>query len=364
MSFIIGRGREEIGTKPVASVGTFRALDGSAGAPLYVDCHHPHAVVIVGKRGYGKSYTLGVLAEELARVDGVAPVVLDPMGTFDTVADGGADIPARVVSEPAVRPDSLDGRSWCQLVGLSPEGGPGALLWQATADERTLDGMCEHIRTSAAPESDSRAALNHVDLADSWDVFDAEAGIDVDTLTGGELTVLDLSGLDEAPMNAVARAVAESLYQASVRERVPRLPWLMVDEAHTFFDGIAGPALETVLTRGRAPGVSSVFVTQRPIAVPDVAISQSDILVSHRLTSEADIAALQAAQPTYMTDSIETRLPTARGEVLIVDDATETVHTALIRERVTRHGGESATVTDSLAVTPPDGAPSNINTDM
>lgn len=358
MSFIIGRARADIEEKPAGKFGRYRALDGSDGAGLYFDCNRPHAMLIVGKRGYGKSYTLGVIAEELARVDGVAPVVLDPMAAFETVASG-TDVPARVVSEPAVRPGSLDGRSWCALVGLSPESAAGALLWQAAKAGRTVDDIREQIRSSTATDAAKRAAINHVDLADSWGVFDAD-GLDVATLTGGECTVLDLSGLDDEPMNAVARSVADTLYRARVDDAVSRLPWLLVDEAHTFFDGVAAPAFETVLTRGRAPGVSSVFVTQRPAALPEVAISQSDILVSHRLTAESDIAALSAAQPTYMTESLETRLPTAPGEVVIVDDSTETVHTAQIRTRITAHGGGSATVCD-----PPEPGQhnSNINTD-
>jgi len=358
VSFIIGRGRADTEGKPAGNLGRFRALDGSDGAQLYFDCNRPHAMLIVGKRGYGKSYTLGVIAEELARIDGVAPVVLDPMGAFETVA-GGTAVPARVISEPAVRPDSLVGRSWCALVGLSPESAAGALLWQAAEAGSTLADIREQIRSRTATDAARRAAINHVDLADSWGVFDAD-GLDATTLTGGELTVLDLSGLADEPMNAVARSVADTLYRASVDDTVSRLPWLLVDEAHTFFDGVAAPALETVLTRGRAPGVSSVFVTQRPAAVPEVAISQSDILVSHRLTAESDIAALSAAQPTYMTDSLETRLPTAPGEVLIVDDSTETVHTAGIRSRITDHGGESATVCDHVQSAQ---SAANINTD-
>jgi hypothetical protein len=59
------------------------------------------------------------------------------------------------------------------------------------------------------------------------------------------------------------------------------------------------------------------------------------------LTAQADVDALKTAQPTYMNESPESKMPTETGEVLIVDDATETVHTAQIRERETSHGGES-----------------------
>jgi hypothetical protein len=158
------------------------------------------------------------------------------------------------------------------------------------------------------------------------------------------LTVVDVSGLDAAPANAVVRGVAEGLYRARVEEALPHLPWLLVDEVHAFFDGIARAALETILTRGRAPGVSLVAATQRPSAVPDVAVSQSDLLVAHRLTAGADLDALERAQPTYMRRSLGDRLPTDPGDVLVIDDTTETVHAARIRQRHTPHGGDDPSV--------------------
>ncbi|WP_233739973.1 ATP-binding protein [Halovenus carboxidivorans] len=347
MQFIIGRGREQLGEKPVGTLGRFRALDGSSGATLYLDLDGPHAAVVVGKRGYGKSYTLGVIAEELATAEPLAPVVVDPMGAFEGFGATEPEIPADVRAQPTVTPNSLTPQSWCALVGLPPQSGAGSLVWQSAQEGSTLDGMCDLIRNTDAERGDKRAAINHLRMADNWDVFDAAGGLDAEALAGPEVSVLNLSGLADEPMNAVVRGVAESLYQARVRGEIRRLPWLLVDEAHAFFDGVAQPALETILTRGRAPGVSLVLATQRPSVVPPVALSQSDILLSHRLTAEADVEALQTAQPTYMTDAIEGRLPSDTGEVLIVDDSTESVHTAKIRQRRTAHEGDSATATDA-----------------
>ncbi|RQG93313.1 ATP-binding protein [Natrarchaeobius halalkaliphilus] len=341
MTFVLGRdGDLEAGLS--GHLGYYRALDGSRGAMLHVDLDGPHAVLIVGKRGYGKSFTLGVVAEELSRAPGVSPVVIDPMGVFATLAEsaGETTVSASVLESPAVTPTSLDPRSWCELLGLSPESGAGGLVWRAAQEAATIEGMCTHVDASDAPGTDRRAAINHLELARSWGVFD-DAGVSADDLAGGDVTIVDVSGLDSAPMNAVCRAIAEDLYRARVTGRVQRLPWLLLDEAHTFFTGVADPALRRILTRGRAPGVSLVLATQRPSAVPSVAISQTDLLLSHRLTSRADLEALERAQPTYLRSSLDERMPTAPGEVLVVDDATETVHAGRIRNRETPHGGDS-----------------------
>ena len=346
MSFVIGR-KADGDALPTARLGTYRARDGSHGAALGLDLDGPHAVLVVCKRGYGKSYTVGVIAEELARTPAIAPTIVDPMGAFALLDEGadGAPVPANVVDDPAVAPDALDPRSWCAMLGLSPESGAGSLVWGAAGAASSLPAMREHVAATDAPDADRRAATNHLRLAESWSVFDPD-GLDADSLAGPAVTVLDVSGLDAAPMNAVCRGVGDALYRARVDGRMDRLPWLLLDEAHTFFDGVARRALERLLTRGRAPGVSLVTATQRPSAVPAVSISQSDVLLTHRLTAQADVDALGRAKPTYMTASLDDRMPTSPGEVTIVDDATETIHAAQIRRRDTPHGGDSPSASD------------------
>lgn len=380
MTFVLGRGAG-LDAGPAGRIGRYRALDGSAGAPLYLDLDGPHAGLVVGKRGYGKSYTLGVLAEELARVDGTAAVVVDPMGVFATLADSGSSelVPAAVESEPIVGPGAVDPRSWPSMLGLSPESGAGSLVWRAAAERDSLDGMVEYVRERArawtgtdsdtdqgtepdaddatgavgdptragtAPEEHVRAAVNHLRLAHSWNVFGPD-GLDASDLTGPGVVVLDLSGYEESAMNAVVRGVADELYRARVAESVDRLPWLLVDEAHAFFDGVARSGLERILTRGRAPGMSVVLATQRPGVVPSVAVSQTDLLFAHRLTAEADIEALERARPTYVDSTIAERLPNETGAVAILDDGTETTHAARIRERTTPHGGDAPRVSET-----------------
>lgn len=306
-------------------------------------------MLVVGKRGYGKSYTLGVLAEGLARAHGVAPVIVDPMGVFDTLAAHSTEspVPATIISDPAVAPTALDPSSWCALLGLSPESGAGSLIWQAAQHESTLSRMLAHVESADAPATDNRSASNHLRLAEAWGVFDSD-GLEAAALAGPEVTVLDVSGLESAPMNVVCRGVAEALYRARVTETIDRLPWVLLDEAHTFFDGVAEPALRRILTRGRAPGVSLVSATQRPSAIPAVGISQADILISHRLTAQTDLEALERAQPTYLNGSLSDadRLPEAPGAVVIIDDTTETIHSAQIRKRDTPHGGDSPRASD------------------
>ncbi|WP_424007750.1 ATP-binding protein [Haloferax denitrificans] len=331
---VIGRDSEDEG--PVCRFGCYRARDGSDGAAVGLDVNRPHAAVVVGKRGSGKSHTLGVVAEGLARAGGVAPVVIDPMGVFGGLAESPID--ATVHDAPSVRADALPPSAWPDLLGLDPTAPAGSLVWRLAAEEDSLLAMRGAVADAdAAPEA-RRAAANHLALADSWDVFSPD-GLDPQSLCGPAPDVLDLSGLDATPANAVARVVARGLYDARVAGSVSRIPWLLLDEAHAFAGGLAEPALRTILTRGRAPGVGVVLATQRPSALPEVAVSQADLRVVHRLTAGPDVSAMAAADPTYFDESLRARLPRERGCALVVDDTTETVHDVRVRPRETPDGG-------------------------
>ncbi|WP_049985102.1 ATP-binding protein [Halobellus rufus] len=332
--------------------GHHRARDGSRGAPVAVDFDRPHAALVVGKRGYGKSYTLGVLAEEAARTPGVAPVVIDPMGIFRGLADDavGEAVPARAVDAPRIRADAIPPADWPTLVGTGPDHPVGALIWHAADATATLDGMREAVADSDAGSEVRRAAANRLRRAAAWGVFDPD-GLDAGSLADGSATVLDCSGLDDAPSNAVAAGVAAALYDARLGRSssgaadsaasIDRLPWLFVDEAHVFFEGVAGGPLRTLLTRGRAPGVSLVAATQRPSALPAVAVSQSDLRIVHRLTAGSDVRALAAADPAYVDGDLAASMPTEPGEALVVDDTAEATRTVAIRSRDTPHDGSS-----------------------
>lgn len=338
--YVLGRDCDDADCLPTGLLGAYRARDGSLGAAVGVDFDRPHAGLVVGKRGSGKSHTLGVLAEAAARADGVAPVVVDPMGVFEGLVRGDSTVPASVVHRPRVRAAGVPPTAWPPLLGLDPTSAAGTLVWEAASETESLAEMQEYAAATTVDAAIKRAAVNHLRLAESWNVFHPD-GLTSASVVGDEATVLDVSGTHPAAMNAVCATVANGVYEARVRGRIERLPWVFVDEAHVFFDGVAAGALQTILTRGRAPGVGFVAATQRPGVLPEVAVSQADLLVSHRLTAESDVAALTAAQPTYLDGSLVSRLPTKTGDALVVDDATESVHALTVRERDTPHEGES-----------------------
>lgn len=207
---VLGRDCEENeGDAVCGRFGRYLAADRSLGARVGVDFAGPHAGVVVGKRGSGKSYTLGVLAEGLAEMAGVAPVVVDPMDAFGGLAAVGVP-----VVEPCVRASALPPRAWCELLDLDPASPAGTLVWRAATEAGTLDAMRAWVADADTGAAARRAATNHLALADSWGCFAPDAPTAADLLADG--VVLDGTGLETAALQAVVAAVAAGLYRAAL----------------------------------------------------------------------------------------------------------------------------------------------------
>ena len=82
-------GRREKGGRGILNIGRYYALDGSLGSNVYLDGLKPHVITICGKRGYGKSYTMGVFVEEMMLLEeevrnNIGLVIIDTLGIFWT----------------------------------------------------------------------------------------------------------------------------------------------------------------------------------------------------------------------------------------------------------------------------------------
>ena len=75
-------------------------------------------------------------------------------------------------------------------------------------------------------------------------------------------------------------------------------------------------------------------------------MTQSDIVISHRVTSQADLQALNFIMQSYLLDSIKKYmddLPSLKGSAIILDDNSERIYPMRMRPRFTWHGGEAPT---------------------
>ena len=364
--YILGRKEKKLDGS--LNIGRYYALDSSLGSNVNIDIIHPHIVLICGKRGYGKSHTIGVFIEEIARLEkkvkeNLGVVVFDTLGIFWTTqfpnnaeaenlnrwsqVPEGFDInllvPKKFVEEYknkgidvdsfSIRVSELSPYHWCQLFGVKATDPLGIILtrtvlkMQSSSTHFSIAELLTCIQNDTRGDSTVKdAAENFLTMADSWGVFDKD-GISIrDLVRRGTITILDLSHLpDPALKNIVATLVSEKIFEERIRERKTHelkkigvdveetgmpMVWLAVDEAQLFLPNNKEVLSKDVLInewmrQGRQPGLSLILATQRPSAIEPEVLSHSDIIICHRLTAQEDIAALSRIRPTYMHGDIK-----------------------------------------------------------
>ena len=364
--YILGR-KEKNGAGSL-NIGRYYALDSSLGSNVYIDIIHPHIVLICGKRGYGKSHTIGVFIEEIARLEkkvknNLGVVVFDTLGIFWTTQfpnnaeaeklkgwkqdPEGFDInllvPKKFVEEYknkgidvnsfSVRTSELSPYHWCQLFDVKETDPLGIILtrnvlkMQSSSTRFSINELLTYIQNDMRGDDMVKdAAENFLTTADSWGVFDKDGLSIRDLVKRGTITILDLSPLPNPVLKSiVATLVSEKIFEERIRERkihelkkigvdveetgMPMV-WLAVDEAQLFLPNNKEVLSKDVLInewmrQGRQPGLSLVLATQRPSALESEVLSHSDIIICHRLTAQEDIDALSRIRPTYMHSDIK-----------------------------------------------------------
>lgn len=116
------------------------------GKKVLLDAAFPHIIFICGKRGSGKSYTLGIFAEELMRSSiGVGVVMIDPIGIFWSIKGENRSKKEKKILEKW----GLSPHSFPEVKVLVPEGSRGETtsssdgVFTIGVGEMTPDDWCQ-----------------------------------------------------------------------------------------------------------------------------------------------------------------------------------------------------------------------------
>jgi len=280
---------------------------------------------------------------------------------------------------PLTGPTTAVVRAGVSAASAYPTGGSVvldvALLWNADSAVQQLakqpgfriaDVMHNIEMDGQAQDVSKQALLNRLAAAGAWNIFRTSNQYEpIDTIfEPGAVNVVDVSRLESGPrglrnliMSIICRNLFRKRADARLREEfglaagLPRV-WLMIDEAHQFVPaGSATLAKEQIIRwakEGRQPGLSLVVATQQPSAVDNEVLSQCDIILSHKLTTKADVAALNGLSQDYMGGELRTFIKQLNrsGESVLVDDERESVTLLRIRPRQSSHGGSSIAPTE------------------
>lgn len=270
---VIGRSKKDVetfGTKGTIFLGKQYVKMGrttSLSNKVLLDVAGAHVVFICGKRGGGKSYSMGVIAEGMANLakdikNNLSFVLLDTMGIYwtmkypnkqdrDLLLEWGLDPHALdvVIYTPkgyykdfkekgiptdypfSIKPNELDSRDWCQTFMINSNEPIGVLIetvihnLKEIGKDYSIDEIIKAIKADTNSTKEVKdAAINRFINAKNWGLFDIEGTPISDIVKGGQVSVLDVSCYATMPggweiKNLVIGLVSQKLFIQRMKSR-------------------------------------------------------------------------------------------------------------------------------------------------
>ncbi len=269
--------------------------DMDSGGLVQIPCDTSQRILVCGKTGTGKSYTLGVLIEELANLNNDIVLVVDPQGIFWSMAQsnpsysetdglweysreargfsvnvlvpgdpveryGGSDIVEEMskrginIQGLRLNPSDLTPEMWCDLFDLDINGLMGIMLFKAVRQcnqrhgkEFLIDDIAAEVVKMHGLDATKEAIQRKLDMAHDWQIFEEHRYREIwEILRPDAVNILDLSVIAQGRYglrNLVLAVLATFIFRmrtiARRREALGlasemKKVWLAIDEAHNF----------------------------------------------------------------------------------------------------------------------------------
>lgn len=376
-------------SNPTLTVGSLQATKGQFPARINAAGFNRHTFMC-GQSGSGKTYSLGVVLEQILLNTDLRVAVLDPNADYVRLhsatekrlsAEDGSKESLLVqryldrtadlkVFRPTVEEDSNAEALRIRFSDLSREDQANVLMLDPLQDREEFDAFWRVVgklpdRPFQLSDIHETAAndLSHVTRQlllrisnlgiRDWNVWAQrdEASLS-ETLAGDwRSVVLDVSRF-ERPIERSVIALATLRHFWNLRnDRKPVL--LVIDEAHNVcprepMDSIQAAATELAIAiagEGRKYGIYLLLSTQRPDKLHPNVVSQCDNLMLMRMNSQSDLQELQQVfsfvPPAILSESIAFR----QGEALIAGPLTSSPMLTRFGQRISNEGGADVATT-------------------
>ncbi|MBT7902285.1 ATP-binding protein [Candidatus Woesearchaeota archaeon] len=356
-------------------------LDSSAGAyigkilnkniPVYLDLNKlitKHCAVLA-KSGSGKSYTVGVLLEEIIE-KGVPLIIIDPHGEYNslkfpnTTAD--KQLFERFNTEPKgfihqvqefgdhkINPDvkplrlseKFDTQELINLFPSKPNASQLACIYSAVKNLETMnfDSLIYELGLQ-----DNNAKWTLIDVLDYYKTLDLFSPTPTqlnELICPNKCTIINLKGIEPEAAELIVHKLMKDLFEARKRESIPPF-FAVIEEAHlfcpekVFSEARSTKILRTIASEGRKFGLGLCVVSQRPARVDKSVLSQLSTQIILKSTNPNDLKAISQSVEGITAESQDEIKNLSIGTALVTG-VVDIPLLVQIRPRKSKHGGEA-----------------------
>ncbi len=357
-------------------------LEGPRGnIPVYLD---PNKLVqkhvsVLAKTGAGKSYTVGVLIEELIE-NKVPVVIIDPHGEYSSlkrpndnprelklmerfgIKPKGYSNIVEYATQMNINPQSdkklslditrLNYSDFLEILPIKLSNVQEGLLYQALNVVKSYGKYTIEDIIRVLDESDSKSKyrlITNLEILKDSKIFDGAPVKTSELVRKGIVSIINLRGVAPEVQDIVVSRLATEIFEDRKRGKIPPL-FFLIEEAHNFApergfgSKTSTKILRTIASEGRKFGLGLCVVTQRPARIDKSVLSQCNTQIILKVTNPNDMRAISQSIESFTSDLEEEIKQLEPGKALIVGEAVEQPIFVEIRVKRTRHGGASVEV--------------------
>ncbi len=330
-------------------------------------------VSVIASTGAGKSYTVGVLVEELLKPYNMAPVLIfDPHGEYSTLREvqnlSEFITPSYRPKVKTVKPKDIKIRVSDLLVSdfisIMDDGTMSdkmKMLFRTAFHNLKNNSKKKFTRNELKIEIEAlRDSTNESTIEGIlWRfgklygyIFDDFQTIPLaDYFRVGQLTIMDVSGIEETFQQLIASVMLRRLFDARegtennryneshVDKFLPYPVFVVIEEAHRFAphsgEAKSKSILKTILSEGRKFGIGVCLVSQRPSKLDADSLSQCMTQITMRIINPADQQQIAQSIESASRELIAELPSLAKGQAIISGVAINTPALVKIRKRLT-----------------------------
>jgi len=327
-------------------------------------------IAVIAKTGFGKSYAVGNVIEEL--LDRDYPVVaIDPHGEYHTIEDENPNLDEDEMEKYGIEPEGFSVKTYTEDTRLNDgeklkldgrnleyESLKGHFDDLTSAQSRelrtairelkdkdgdyTLHDLMDRISQS---ESNSKwILLDKLEIVDDMNIYtsDEDEMLKPDDLVqGGQLTIINLKGTDPELQRTITHLISRELFEEKKYGDLP--PFVqIIEEAHNFIPGGKGTSncaktLSKIASEGRKFGMGLGVISQRPAKIDSDVLSQCKMQIILRVTNPQDLDSISKSFEN-VTSQVQNHITgLAEGNAIVLGN--EYPLMTDVRTRKSKHGG-------------------------
>jgi len=359
-------------------------LDGS-NIPVYLDLNKllTKHIAVLAKSGSGKSYSVGVLLEEMIERK-VPLLIIDPHGEYSSLKEPNSNKedlrrmekygikakgyaakieeygdPSLVASmqssknqddknkEQQIKPillnEHLTTEELIEMLPTKLSNAQLALIYAAIKDISDLNLDTLILELHKLDNNLKWNIINVVEYLKSLKIFSTTPTPFNELIQPGKCSIINLKGIAPEVQEVIVYKLLKDLFSERKKDKVPPF-FAVIEEAHNFVpekgfsEAKSAHILKTIASEGRKFGLGLCIISQRPAIVQKTVLSQCTTQIILKITNPNDLKAV-ATSVEGITFETESEIKNLQIGTALVTGVVDMPLFVTIRPRKTKHGG-------------------------